>query len=180
MFTKDFFAHDKRNYDSCVPCSDVILESIRSRNLSSVHPRKLGSEQEINAEAPFCAVGADNALEHKHRSMKVSGGLVGITLNGGARTTFFPIAPELTSLAEQAKNMAGVSSKPQGRYHNLTTAVLAREQKGVAQLTATIERFTNPFPDAHTDLFNLMTKVFMPETVKKDLCKQSKIGMRLF
>ena len=171
MFTKDFFAHDKRNYDSCVPCSDVILESIRSRNLSSVHPRKLGSEQEINAEAPFCAVGADNALEHKHRSMKVSGGLVGITLNE---------APELTSLAEQAKNMAGVSSKLQGRYHNLTTAVLAREQKGVAQLTATIERFTNPFPDAHTDLFNLMTKVFMPETVKKDLCKQSKIGMRLF
>ena len=102
-----------------------------------------------NAEVPFCAVGADNALEHKNRCMKVSGGLVSITLNEAARTKFFLIAPELASLAEQAKSMAGVSSKPQCRHHNLTTAVLPREEKGVAKLTATIERFKNPFYDAH-------------------------------
>ena len=50
----------------------------------------------------------------------------------------------------------------------------------MAQLTAAIERFTNPFYDAHTDLFNLVTKVVMPETVKKDLCEQSEIGRSLF
>ena len=133
-----------------------------------------------NAEFPFCAIGANNALEHKNRSIKVSGGLVGITLNEAARTKFFLIAPELASLAEQAKSMAGVSSKPQGRHHNLTTAALAREEKGVAQLTATIERFTNPFSHAHTDLFNLVTKVVMPEKVKKDLCEQSEISSSLF
>ena len=55
--------------------------------------------------------------------------------------------------------MAGVSSKTQGDHQNLTTAVLAHEEKGVAQLTATIERFTNPFSDTQTDLFNLVTKV---------------------
>lgn len=64
--------------------------------------------------------------------------------------------------------MAGVSSKPEGRHHNVTTAVLAREEKGAAQLTATIERF------------NLVTKVVMPEMVKKDFCEQSEIGRRLF
>ena len=133
-----------------------------------------------NAQVPFCAVGADNALEHINRSMKVSGGLIGITLNEAARTKFFLIAPELARLAEQAKKMAGVSSKTQGHHHNLTTAVLALEEKGVAQLTATIERFTNPFSDTHTDLFNLVTKVVMPETVKEDLCEQSEIGRRLF
>ena len=73
-----------------------------------------------------------------------------------------------------------MSSKPQACHHNLTTAVLAREEKGVAQLTATIERFTNPFSDAHTNLFNLVTKVVMPEMVKKDLCEQSEISRRLF
>ena len=133
-----------------------------------------------NAQVPFCAVGADNALEHINRSMKVSGGLIGITLNEAAGTKFFLIAPELARLAEQAKKMAGVSSKTQGHHHNLTTAVLAREEKGVAQLTATIERFTNPFSDIHTDLFNLVTKVVMPQTVKEDLCEQSEIGRRLF
>ena len=57
----------------------------------------------------FCAIGADNALEHQNRSMKVSRGLVGITLNESARTKFFLIAPELARLAEEAKSMAGLS-----------------------------------------------------------------------
>ena len=59
-----------------------------------------------NPQVPFCTVGADNALAHKNRSMKVSGGLVGITLNEAARTKLFLIAIELVSLAKQAKNMA--------------------------------------------------------------------------
>ena len=33
----------------------------------------------VNSHIPFCAIGADHALEHSNRSMKVSGGLVGIT-----------------------------------------------------------------------------------------------------
>ena len=37
-----------------------------------------------NPRVPFCSLGADNALEHVNRSMKVSGGLIGITLNTNA------------------------------------------------------------------------------------------------
>ena len=39
-----------------------------------------------NLHVPFCAVGADHALEHINRPMEVSAGLVGITLNPSART----------------------------------------------------------------------------------------------
>ena len=42
-----------------------------------------------NTKVAFCAVGADNALEYIDRSMKVSGGLIGIMLNPTARTNFF-------------------------------------------------------------------------------------------
>ena len=73
-----------------------------------------------------------------------------------------------------------MSPKTQGLHHNLTTVVLAHEEKDVAQLTATIERFTNPFSDTQTNLFNLVTKVVMPQTVEEDLCEQSEIGKRLF
>ena len=62
-----------------------------------------------NAMAAFCAVGADNAPENVNRSMKVSGGLIGITLNRTARTKYFMIAPGLVRLAEQAKLMTGTS-----------------------------------------------------------------------
>ena len=43
--------------------------------------------------------------------MKVSGGLVGITLNPSARAKFFLISQELARLAEEANDMVGVSTK---------------------------------------------------------------------
>ena len=48
------------------------------------------------------------------------------------------------------------------------------------QLTASIQQFTNPFTLEDPDLFNLGTKVLMPEKVQKDLCDQSVIGNKLF
>ena len=44
---------------------------------------------------PFCVIGVDQALEHVNRMMKVSGGIVGITLNPSECTHFFLTAPEL-------------------------------------------------------------------------------------
>lgn len=49
--------------------------------------------------------------------MKVSGGLVGITLNA-ARTNFCLIAPEMSNPVGQARDMAGVASKIQIRHYN--------------------------------------------------------------
>ena len=81
-----------------------------------------------NKEVPFCAVGGDTALEHLNRSMKVSGGLVGITLNESARATFFLIAPELARLTAEAKAMAGLV--PERAHHQeLNSAVLTHEDK---------------------------------------------------
>ena len=76
-----------------------------------------------NEKVAFCAVGANNALEHVKRSTKVSGGLIGITLNPSTRTKCFLIALELARLADQAKLMASTPSKTQTSHHNLTTVV---------------------------------------------------------
>ena len=112
-----------------------------------------------NSDTSFCALGADHALEHINRSMKVSGGLIGITLNPSARNKFFLIAPELARLAEEAKNMAGLSRQKRQRKISLSTAVLEREERNLKKLTATIERFTKPFTEESDDLFNLVVKV---------------------
>ena len=126
-----------------------------------------------NQSVPFCGLGADNGLEHINRSMKVSGGLVGITLNPSARAKFFLIAPELARLAEQAKDMAGVSVKIQDRHHNLTTSVLNREEASIVKLKTIIANYTNPFEQTGEELYNLLTKVVVSEDVKKDLCAQN-------
>ena len=49
-----------------------------------------------NDVVPFCAIGVDTALENVNRSLKVNGGLVGITLNPSARNKFFLVSPYLT------------------------------------------------------------------------------------
>ena len=84
-----------------------------------------------NNRVSFCAVEADNTLEHLNRSMKVSGGLVGITQNARARAKFFLIAPELAKLASEAISMAGVSLHTPEQHHNLSAAIVARKDKGV-------------------------------------------------
>ena len=71
------------------------------------------------------------------------------------------------------------------QHHNLSTAVVAREDKVVEQLIAAIKSFTNPFPvskdsASNNDLHNLVTKVVMSEEIQNDLCQQSEIGRKLF
>ena len=107
--------------------------------------------------------------------MKVTGGLVGITLNPSARAKFFLIAPEVARLANQAKDMAGVTHGIRGKHHNLTAAVVSREEKNITKLSNTIRAFTDPFSQDDADLFNLVR-----EKVKDDLCNQSAIGLKLF
>ena len=133
-----------------------------------------------NALVPFCRLGADHALKHVNRSMKVSRGLVGITLNPSARAKFFLISPELARLADEANDMVGVSTKLQDQHHNLTAAVLAREEKNISKLTTTIASFTNPFTQSEDCLFNLVSNVVMPEEINLDLCAQRTEGDKPF
>ena len=105
-----------------------------------------------NSYVPFCAVGPDNALEHVNHSMKVSGGLVGITLNPNIRKKYFLIAPELARLAEQAKQMASSSSMTSKHHHALATGVRLLQEKNIAQLTIAIWGFKNPFLEESSDL----------------------------
>ena len=94
---------------------------------------------------PFCGLGSDNNMEHVNQSMKVSGSLVRISLNRSAPTKFFLISPKLARLAEEANDMVGVSTKLQDQHHNLTAAVLSREEKNI-KLTTTILLQASPIP----------------------------------
>ena len=82
-----------------------------------------------NRHVPFCTIGADHALEHVNCTMKVSGGLVGITLNISARTKFFFTSPELAHLATEAYEIAGMRPIDNVHHHAISTAILSRQEK---------------------------------------------------
>ncbi|XP_028413663.1 uncharacterized protein LOC114544233 [Dendronephthya gigantea] len=182
LFTKYFFAHDKLNYARMIPIYLAEMENL-PESAPEIYKEFAEGNWVVNKNrhVPFCGLGADHALEHINRSMKVSGGLVGITLNPSARTKFFMIAPELARLAEEAKKMAGRAKTRGGaKHHALTAAGLSREEKNITKLLNTIEGFTNPFTEQGDKLFNLVTKVVASEKVKKDLIEQSEIGQKLY
>ena len=75
--------------------------------------------------------------------------------------------------------MAGMFSKPQGKNHNLIAFVSKCEGRGIDRLL-TRWGFADPLKYESVELYNLVTKVKMPETVKNDLCQQSEIGRALY
>ena len=181
IFTKYFFAHDRLNYARMIPLYLAEMKALSNTDPEIYAEFKDGNwVVNKNPCVPFCAIGSDNALEHLNRSMKVTRGLVRITLNPSARAKFFLIAPELARLANQSKDMAGVTHETRGKHHNLTAAVVSREEKNITKLSNTIRAFTNPFSRDGADLFNLVTRVVLPQEVKYDLCNQSAIGLKLF
>ena len=66
--------------------------------------------------------------------MKVSGVLVGITLNKNARNRFFLISADIVQFAEEAKEMTRDSEAARKRHHELSQAILKRQIKNAKKL----------------------------------------------
>lgn len=134
VFTKYLFAHDRLNYARMIPLHLAEMNSLPTTD-PDIYGEFLSGDWEVNKNSTVH--GTDHGLEHVNRSMKVSGGLVGITLKEAARTKFFLIASEMANLIGQAKEMAGVASKIQTRHHNHTQAVASRKDKNIKALMET-------------------------------------------
>jgi hypothetical protein len=96
MFTKYFFAYDRLHYARMIALYLAEMKMLKASDPELYQEFVEGNwVVNKNPDVSFSALGADHALEQINRSMKVSGGLVGITLNPNARNKFFLIAPEL-------------------------------------------------------------------------------------
>ena len=84
-FANYFFTHCKINCAFMIPVCIAEVSSLKASD-QEIYEEFAQGNWVVNkiAKIPFCAIGADNALEHKNRSMNVSGGLVGIILNEAA------------------------------------------------------------------------------------------------
>ena len=124
IFTKYYFAHDRLNYARMIPLYLAEMKALPEIDADIYREFKDGNwVVNKNPNVPFSGLGVYYGLEHVNRSMKVSGGLVGVTQNPSARAKFLLIAPELARLARQDKDMAGVTVKVQDRHHNHDTKV---------------------------------------------------------
>ena len=81
-FARYFFAHDIINYARMIPVYLAEMEELSKSDPDILKEFENGNwVVNKNSESSFCALGADHAHEHVNRSMKVTGGLLGITQN---------------------------------------------------------------------------------------------------
>ena len=107
-------------------------------------------------------------MEQINRWMKVSGVLVGITLNKNARHRFFLISADLVQLTEEAKEMTRDSEAARKRHHELSQANRKSKQRMLKNL---------PFSCQENDIINLVTKAVMLETIKQNICLIEEVGV---
>jgi len=89
---KYFFAHDKQKYARLVSLYLAEITALQVTDPDQDHRSQITDQEFMDGnfsvnknQIPFCAIGVDHALEHVNHTMKVTGGLVGITQNASAR-----------------------------------------------------------------------------------------------
>ena len=96
--------------------------------------------------------------------MKVSGGFHWHTQNHNALTKFFHVALELSIIANEAHEMAGLKSAKTTTHYELSDAMTKRQENNVLKLVDTIKEFCDPFANEYDHVVNMVTKALISET----------------
>lgn len=118
-FLKYFFALNRLNYARMISLYLAAMDVLQLTDPDIWKPFTEGKWVVNCNVVPFCALGADEALEHQNRKLKVQGGLVGITQNDNARNRFFLVNPELNRISNETEMLLGMKTVGQTKHHGL-------------------------------------------------------------
>ena len=133
--------------------------------------------------AGFTAIAPDQGIEQETRTLKVIGGIVGITQNEKALDKFFLIAPELSKLLHEfAAEYGSDNNDKRTQHHEIAGGKLSRMMKNARKLTDVFREHGDPFmaPEDEDEIYSLLTKEVMTETVSQDILERDEIGQRIF
>ena len=108
----------------------------------------------------------------KNRTLKVIGGIVGITQNEKALDKFLLIAPELSKLLHEfAAEYGSDNNDKRTQHHEITGGKLSRKMKNARKLTDVFREHGDPCmaSEDEDEIYNLLTKEVMTEKVSKDI-----------
>lgn len=179
-FSKYFFAMDQINYARMIPWYIHEVLEIKENDNELWEDFQKGNWVANRSSIPFCALGADEALEHENRRMKVLGGLTGITQNPQALNRFFLISPELARISSEAKEMFNLSSSSKNQHHAFNENIRRRHQTNVERLSIFLNQSGNPFLYEDGLLINIVTKCVFPENISNDMCQMTVRGKKAY
>ena len=129
--------------------------------MERIHGWKLGCEEKCNS---ILCYRSWSWFGTGYKMMKVSGGCHWHTQNHNALTKFFQVALELSIIANEAHEMAGLKSAKTTTHYELSDAMTKRQENNVLKLVDTIKEFCDPFANEYDHVVNMVTKALISET----------------
>ena len=181
--TKYFFAHDHQNYARLLPLYITTMQETERQHPDLWAEFMKGNFCVTKGGAGFTSIAPDQGIEQENRTLKVMGGIVGISQNEKALDKFFLIAPELSKLLHEfAAEYGSDNNDKRTQHHEITGGKLCRMMKNARKLTDVFREHGDPFmaPEDEDEIYNLLTKEVMTEKVSKDILERDEIGQRMF
>ena len=128
-----FFALDMHNYSGMMAYYLADMKNSKTFYPSIWKEFEEGNWVVKKSITPFCAVGADEALEHQNRAMRVTGGIAGITQQPSALARYFLTAPVLEEISKQVSSIPGVSAQQEvdQKPHYESQKILNKEDNAI-------------------------------------------------
>ena len=174
-----FFSQNRLKYAQYVPDYIAKMQELEKTAPSVWHEFMQGNFCVKKSCVPFTSIGVDHAIEHVNRSMKVMGGIRGITQKPAALTRFFLIAPELARLSKEAEDLAVVTEEGRNKHHDLTPAAVHRQEQRISKLKIYM-RDNNPLQIDGDNLQNFVTKCILPSDTTADIMNTFSAGDEAF
>ncbi|MES9882594.1 MAG: hypothetical protein ABW185_17125, partial [Sedimenticola sp.] len=134
-FCPYFFSMNRLKYAQCAPEYIAKMYALQTSKPEVWKWLCDGNFCVKKSHVAFSKIGVDHALEQVNRSLKVLGGITGITTNADALARFFLVAHEVSRLAEESERQVGLQSTATSLNHrDLSKSVVGKEETNVRKL----------------------------------------------
>ena len=178
FFSALFFAHDQLNYARLTPVYLKEMLTLNSEDRDTWNFFEAGNFSVNKNSVPFCAIGVDHAMEQENKSMKIAGGITGLTLNQTALDRFVLTAPQISQIVGEFFENNCIGRTVNKKHHQLIGSTNQRITKNVETLRSTMNKFNLGFEDT-TCVFNLVTKKVLSAEATTQMLNHEQEGKKL-
>ena len=177
---KFFFAHDLYKYARLTPYYLAEMSSLEASDPETWKVLEEGNMSVFKSNIPFCGLGVDHAMEKEIRSLKVMGGITGITQNDKALTRYLLTAPEVTRLVKDFWS-GSVEKKARKEHYQLTKPHKKRVFENVSLVKDGItNHVSNPFSSDQAELINVFSNAVVSDTSRVHITERDSIGLTAY
>ena len=169
------FALDHHNYARWLPVHINEMSQLQQNHPGVYEEFLKGKFSVQKSNRKFSRIAADQNHEQMNAKIKGVDGAIGLTENETALQRWLICGPEISRLLDEFESInEGVNRMRE--HHDFSDSVQSIFHEEVKSLLSALEDVGNPSDDDSNDLFDLETKIVVPETIAQNLYKLENVG----